>query len=139
MTCLSQVIGFAIATPDQDGYFDDMGLEPGASSEFVPWPTRDKNAYALRVRGDSMQSRIRPGEIIVVEPNTEAMPGQDVVIRTKSGRKMVKRLLFKRGDEITLGSINDAYKPVTISVAEIESVHLVAAIVQGSMAKERLE
>lgn len=123
------IIGFVIATPDTDGFFEDMGHPAGAGEAYVPWPTTDPNAYALRVRGDSMQPRMRPGEILVVEPNAQAQPGDDVVVRTKNGRKMVKQLLLRKAGSITLGSINQAHQQTTIPLEEIESVHLVGAIV----------
>jgi phage repressor protein C with HTH and peptisase S24 domain len=123
------VIGFAIANPEEDGFYDDMGFAPGAGEEYVPWPTKDSNAYALMVKGDSMQPRIRPGERIVVEPNSSVNPGDDVVVKMRNGRKMVKQLLLRRAGEVTLGSINQAHQQKTISLEEIESMHYVAGIV----------
>lgn len=123
------VIGFAVATPDEDGYFDDMGFPPGAGETYLRWPTRDPNAYALRVKNDSMAPRIRPGELIVIEPGTNVNSGDDVLVKTRKGRKMVKQLLYQRGGEATLGSINSAHKTLTISIAEIESMHFIGAIV----------
>lgn len=131
------IIGFAIATPDEDGYFTDGEYPVGHGDGYLPWPTRDPNAYALRVKGDSMQPRIRPGELLIVEPNVRVSPGDDVVVRTTSGRKMVKRLLFKRPEEVTLGSINQAHFETTISLTEIESIQYVSAIVpRGANVKE---
>lgn len=130
------VIGFAIATPTEDGYFDDMGFPPGAGMDYFPWPTKDRGAYALRVRGDSMQPRIRPGQIIIVEPNTPVSALDDVVVRTKDGRKMVKQLLSRRSTEVTLGSINQAHPQRTISLEEVESIHFVAAIVSRNAITE---
>lgn len=130
------IVGFAIATPHTDGFFDDMGFPPGSGEGYVQWPTRDPNAYALRVRGDSMEPRFRPGELIIVEPGAAVIPGNDVLVRTKDGRKMVKRLLFRRGGDVTLGSINDAHKPITISIEEIEPMQLVVGSVHGSFSKE---
>jgi phage repressor protein C with HTH and peptisase S24 domain len=127
------VIGFAIANPIEDGYFDDMGFPPGAGEGYIPWRTTDPNAYALRVRGDSMQPRIRPGELVVVEPSKAVMPGNDVVVRTRDGRKMVKQLLYQRGGAVTLGSINQSHKQLTISVEEIESMHFIAATLPPSI------
>lgn len=123
---LVPIIGFAIATPEDDGYFSD-GDYPGEG--YIPWPTRDPNAYALRVKGDSMQPRIRPGELIIVEPNVRVSPGDDVVVRTISGRRMVKQLLLQRAGEITLGSINQAHQQTTISLVDVESMQFVCAIV----------
>lgn len=123
------IIGFAVASPEDDGYFDDMGFPAGVGESYIPWPTRDPNAYALRVKNDSMTPRIRPGEIIVVEPGASVSPGDDVLVRTRAGRKMVKQLLFRRGEEVTLGSINIAHKQVTLGAEEIESIHLIGGIV----------
>lgn len=123
------VIGYAIATPNEDGFFDDMGLPPGAGDGYVSWPTRDPNAYALRVKNDSMAPRIRPGEIIVVEPGGAVSLGDDVLVKTREGRKMVKQLLYRRSGEVTLGSINIAHKHLTISLEEIESMHHIGGIV----------
>jgi phage repressor protein C with HTH and peptisase S24 domain len=123
------IIGYAVATPDADGFFDDMGFPPGVGEAFLPWPTRDPSAYALRVRGDSMQPRIRPGEIIVVEPNAAVNPGDDVLVKTTSGRKMVKQLLLRRAGEVTLGSINQAHRQTTLAATEVEFIHFVAGIV----------
>lgn len=133
------IVGNAVATPDKDGYFDDMGFPVGAGEGYLPWPTKDPNAYALRVKGDSMQPRIRPGELIIVEPNKAVAAGDDVVVRCKDGRKMVKQLLLKRDGEVTLGSINQAHRQVTISLDEIESLQFVTAIVpRSSFVKEGL-
>lgn len=127
------VVGNVIATPDTDGYFEDMGFPPGAGESYVPFATKDKSAYAVRVKGDSMQPRYRPNEILVITPAAPLAPGEDVVIRTKSGRKMVKRLLAKHATEVELISINDAYKPITLSVEEIETIEIVAGSVRSSI------
>lgn len=128
------VLGYVMANPIEDGYFDDAGPELDAGAEFLPFATRDPNAYALRVRGDSMQPRIRPGELIVVSPSAAVVPGNDVLVRTKSGRKIVKQLLFQRAKEVTLGSINQAHPQITIALDDIESISLVAGIAPASQA-----
>jgi phage repressor protein C with HTH and peptisase S24 domain len=126
------VIGHAIANPDEDGYFDDMGFPPGGGMDYVAWPTTDPNAYGLMVKGDSMQPRIRPGEIIIVEPGRTPSPGDDVLVKTRAGRKMVKQLLYQRGGEAVLGSINQAHRQLTISLEEIESIQFVGGIIPRS-------
>jgi phage repressor protein C with HTH and peptisase S24 domain len=113
------------------------GSPPGAGIEYIPWPTKDPNAYAIRVKGNSMESRIRHGELLVIEPNSAVSVNDDVVVQTRAGRKMVKRLRDRRGGEVTLGSINQAYKDLTISLEEIESIHRIAAILpRGTYTKE---
>ena len=52
----------------------------------------DKDAYALKVKGDSMWPRIQSGEYVVVEPNTVVRSGDEVFVRTVEGKNMVKIL-----------------------------------------------
>jgi phage repressor protein C with HTH and peptisase S24 domain len=126
------IVGHAIATPNADGFFEDV-FTSGASDEYAFWKSRDPDAYALRVKGDSMQPRIRPGEVIVVEPNAPLVQGKDVLVRTKDGRKMVKQLLFQRANEVTLGSINQSHPQITLSLDDIESLHFVAGVAHSTL------
>lgn len=96
----------------------------------IDFPTRDKNAYALRCSGDSMEPRIRDGEFIVIEPNTEPQPGDDVLLKATDGRVMVKTFLYKREDKIHLISVNKAHLPQSIHVSEVDKMHYVLAAVR---------
>lgn len=109
-----------------DGYLEEMQFPAGYGEGVVEFWTKDPAAYALRVKGDSMHPRYRAGEFIVVTPSVEALPGRDVVVKLKDGRKLLKLLNWIRGDEIQLLSINDGYAPTTLSADEIESIHRVA-------------
>lgn len=97
-----------------DGYLEELGHPVGHGDGFIEYPAKDQNAYALRVRGESMRPRIKSGEFIVVEPNTPPNPGDDVVVICHDGRKMVKELLYIRDGEVTLGSINNSFKPISL-------------------------
>lgn len=79
-----------------DGYLEELGHPVGHGDGLIEYPAKDHNTYALRVRGESMRPRIKSGEFIVVEPNTEPNPGDDVVVICHDGRKMVKELLYTR-------------------------------------------
>ncbi|MEY0630017.1 XRE family transcriptional regulator, partial [Providencia rettgeri] len=50
----------------------------------------DKDAYGLKVKGDSMWPRIQSGEYVVVEPNTSVRSGDEVFVRTFEGHNMIK-------------------------------------------------
>lgn len=112
-----------------EGYLEEAGYPVGHGDGHVEYPAKGKHAYALRVRGDSMRPRIKSGEFIIVEPDSPTHPGDDVVVLCKDGRKMVKELLYQRDGEITLGSINNGFKPITLPLEEVDSVQYVAAIV----------
>lgn len=85
-------------------------------------------AYAVRVRGDSMRPRIRNGEYVIAEPSFLPKPGQDVVVKLKDGRAMVKELLFSNEDEVILGTANDEIAPLMLPLEIIQSIHVVSAI-----------
>lgn len=112
-----------------DGYLHELQYPVGHGDGFVEYWCRDGNAYALRVRGDSMHPRYRAGEFVVVTPSIEAQQGSDVVVALKDGRKLLKQLNWKRGDEIQLLSINNHFAPMTISLDAVLAVHRVAGAV----------
>ncbi len=118
-----------------DGFFGDRGLPAGAGDGRILFATKDENAYALRVRGDSMRPRIRSGEFVIVEPNRTVRPGDDVVIVMHDGRRAVKQYLYDRGDDMMFRSINETFGDMTVPKAEIRAVHFVGGIVpRASMA-----
>lgn len=111
-----------------DGYIAETQY-PAGGGGYVKFLAKDRFTYAMRVRGDSMRPRMRSGEFIIVEPNVESHPGDDVVVKSADGRRMVKELLYIRGGEITLGPVNNGFRPITLALADIESIHYVAAII----------
>lgn len=113
----------------QDGYFEELQYPTGHGDGVIDYPTTDRNAYALRVRGDSMHPRYRAGEYIVVEPSIEPQPGEDVVVICRDGRKLLKTLAWTRGGSVSLLSINNGHAPVTLDLADIERMHTVAGVV----------
>lgn len=112
-----------------DGFLSIDDYPAGQGDGFIYTYSPDPGAYGVRVRGDSMRPRIKSGEYIIAEPNIQAQPGDDVVVKLKDGRAMVKELLWERDGEVSLGSINEAIQPVAVPLSEIESIHRVAAIV----------
>lgn len=79
--------------------------------------TKDENAFALIVEGDSMREEYQPGDLIVCSPNSEPRTGKDVVVRLKSGESMLEGgVLLKRfyrfgqdGRGVRLESLNPEY------------------------------
>lgn len=126
------IVGMAVANPTEDGYFDDQQYPVGAGEGYIAWPTKDRDAYAREIKGDSMAPRVRHGEYVVVEPNSPLTPGDDVIVCTKKGRTMLKRLLYQRQNEVALGSINERHPTITLSLEEIELIHFVGGIAPRS-------
>lgn len=116
-----------------EGFHMELDYPVGHGDGFVRYPTRDRNAYALRVRGDSMRPRIKPGEFVLVEPNHALQAGEEVLVRTTDGRVMVKVLDFRRDGVVQLSSVNEQHRPMTLEEGQIDRMHYVAAIVKASL------
>lgn len=94
----------------------------------VGYASKDKNAYAVKVEGESMMPRIRPGEYVVAEPGKPYHPGDDVLVSTVTGLKMVKQFLYARDGSVTFDSVNTTYERIVLPATEIASIHFIAAI-----------
>ena len=90
----------------------------------------DKDAYGLKVKGDSMWPRIQSGEYVVIEPNTPVHPGDEVFVRTKDGHNMIKTMNKTRDGDYQFSSINSDHRPITLPVEEVDKMHFVSAIVK---------
>lgn len=91
---------------------------PSASVDF---PTVDRDAYALRVMGDELAPRYRPGEFLVLEPSFGPQPGEDVLVRCKNGKVHLRVLAWKRDDMLQL--FDGAGGTLTMQLDELDSVH----------------
>lgn len=118
-----------------DGYW--IGLD--SSEGWVESWSRDEDAYALRLRGDSMAPAIRSGWVAVCEPNHRLVPGEYVMVTTSDGQSMVKELLFENDEGVNLASVNAAYgERRVIAWNEIEKIHYVGNILAPSKILSRI-
>lgn len=115
-----------------DGYWHELEYPVGQGEGFVRYPTADPNTYALRVKGDSMWPRIKPGEFVVIEPNGPLITGEEVMVQTVDGRSMIKLLISQRDGLVELHSINGEHKPITLESAQIAKMHYVGGILKKS-------
>jgi phage repressor protein C with HTH and peptisase S24 domain len=76
---------------------------------------------------------VQPYEHMVVELGEPPIPGDEVLVKSKDGRVMVKTLLYVRDGRLHLLSVNEAHPPIAINEADIEVMHQVNAIVKRSM------
>jgi phage repressor protein C with HTH and peptisase S24 domain len=115
-----------------NGFWADVEYPVGHGDGFVDVPTKDKDAYALKCIGDSMRPRIKNGEFVVVEPNHPIEPGDEVLVKSKDGRVMVKEFLYKRSGRVHLISVNEAHGTIAFEDGEIEKMHYVGWIAKAS-------
>ncbi len=110
-----------------DGYVEESS-DP-AGDRAVPYHGKDADAYALRVRGDAMASRIMSGDLLIVEPNTPPQPGDITIVIRRDGRKTVRMLLYVRDGEVTLAPFNDTHRTMLLAQADIAQMHKVVSII----------
>jgi len=135
-----QKIEFEFAGSIRGGYVPVIGeaiLGIGGSVDMIEFQagwlriySGDKDAYGLRVKGDSMWPRIQSGEYVVIEPNTPVHAGDEVFVRTKEGHNMIKIMNKTRSGDYQFSSINNEHRPETLSPSEVERMHFVSAIVK---------
>lgn len=97
-----------------------------SKNQYIKWHTTDSDAYALRCTGDAMLPRLRPGEYIIIEPNTTYAAGDEVLIKSTDGRTLIKQFLYQQGSDITLYSINENQAPIRIPKAQIDQIQFIA-------------
>lgn len=115
------------------GFWTGMEYPVGIGDGFINWPTKDREAYALKCKGDSMMPRIKNGEYVVIEPNHRFLPGDEVLVVTLDHKVMVKTYLYSRGGVVTFMSINEEHPPIKLDENEIEKIHYVAGIAKESL------
>ncbi|HTI71490.1 MAG TPA: S24 family peptidase [Candidatus Limnocylindria bacterium] len=88
--------------------------------EWVSTDSRDANAFAVILEGDSMEPRFFAGDRVVVAPNSEPRNGDYVLARMRDGGVLFKQ--FQRtgpeGRVVRLSSINANYQPKELPVDE---------------------
>ncbi|WP_354684415.1 XRE family transcriptional regulator [Cupriavidus necator] len=115
-----------------NGHFVDVEYPVGHGDGYVFFPTRDPDAYALRCNGESMRPRVKHGEFVVVEPNTQIQNGDEVLVKSQDGRVMVKELAYIRDGIVHLSSVNERHGMLRIPQDQIERMHFVGGIVKRS-------
>jgi len=114
-----------------DGFYVELEAPAGYGDGYVEHYSADENAYGVRVKGDSMHPAIKHGQVVVVEPSGQLVPGENVLVALRDGRKMVKELVTGRPDSITLVSVNGGER-ITVQREDVEFIHAVAAVVSAS-------
>lgn len=100
------------------------------TGEAIPaFNVTDSKAFALRVRGDSMEPRIKEGDAVIVCPSWSPQNGDTVITRTVHGDIMCK-LYQSRGHRVIFSSYNPAYPPIDLAREEVEWVYPVQSVVQ---------
>ncbi len=77
--------------------------------------------FALQIHGDSMEPRMKDGDVVIVRQQENAESGE-VVIATINGDDATCKRLRKYAEGIMLLSTNPAYEPMTFTNHDIEEL-----------------
>jgi len=77
--------------------------------------------FALRIKGASMEPRMKEGDVVIVRQQDTADTGDTVVVLVNGDGATVKKIKFG-SDGITLLSSNPAYDPIFYSAAEVQQL-----------------
>lgn len=89
----------------------------------------DERAYAVKVRGNSMEPTIMAGWDVVASPARAAEPPDLCVVHFTNERKALKRLLWVRDGMVCLESLNAAHQKITEPIGNIIRMDKVISIV----------
>jgi SOS-response transcriptional repressor LexA len=96
-------------------------FEPGDADEWIESDVRGRNVFALRVVGDSMEPEFKEGEVVIVSPHVEAVPGDFVIVKNRAGEATFKQLK-KYGSRWVLHPLNPKYQDLEVSRGEFKII-----------------
>ena len=99
---------------------------PGVAEDWIPYGTKDRSTFALRVKGDSMEPEYRDGDVTIVNPSIEARPGDDIV--AKCGQDVTFKRLKKHGATILLSPLNPSYPDIIITGKDLKNYRSIGVI-----------
>lgn len=115
----------------QAGQATDFEEIPQDWGEVVPSDVADERAFAVRLRGDSMEPRFSDGDLAVLLPGIAATNGETVVANLKN-QGLLCKIMHVQLDKnlIKLSSYNPAYPPTEYHRDEFHWIYPVATIIK---------
>lgn len=89
--------------------------------EITPEMAKNGRHIALQIHGDSMEPRMREGDVVIVRLQNDAETGDTAVVMV-NGTDATCKKIKKTPDGIMLISTNPAYEPMYYTNAEISSL-----------------
>ena len=101
--------------------YEEIDAATAASGDF----------FALRIKGSSMEPRIREGDVVIVRKQSDAETGDTAVVLVNGDSATVKKIK-KMPDGIQLIPTNPAYDPMYYTAAEVEAlpVRIIGRVVE---------
>lgn len=104
---------------------------PKSWQEQIPSDVKDPKAFAVEVRGDSMEPQIRDGDRVILLPSQEPRNGDIVVVKFKDDGIALKLYHESQdGKTVHLASYNTLYPPRDYPVEAFEKIVPVESVVK---------
>jgi repressor LexA len=105
--------------------FQDLDYPAGVADDYVRCPdVHDPNAFAVRVVGDSMESKFHEGDVVVFSPGVDVRTGDDCFVRFKDPHETTfKRVFFEKSGGIRLQPRNEKYKPLSVDGKRVDGMY----------------
>lgn len=95
---------------------------------FLAVPSAAGNCYALLVDSDEHSPRIFSGETILVDPEQEPEPGDEILIQYRNGRLKLHSFINCRKGQVTVDSIVGEKSIQKFSSKDIKFMHKIIAV-----------
>lgn len=105
---------------------------PDDDKATLDFPSDDPDAYSVQIMGDVLHPRIKSGELVIMEPGHEVIPGDEVLIGLLDGRTMLRELAWIRDGQHAFNGIVVAHARLTLLSSTINYVHYIVGIVKPS-------
>jgi phage repressor protein C with HTH and peptisase S24 domain len=90
----------------------------------------DPHAFALRIKGDSMEPRFYDGDVVVVCPSWQVKENRPVVIKVNDDEVTCK-VFSRAGESIILTSLNSKYPPRAYRQQDVVWVYPVVQVISN--------
>lgn len=114
----------------QAGYMTEA-IDSYAVGDAAEWMLTDlelsMNAFALRIKGDSMMPEFREGDTVIIDPSVAPLPGDYVVAKNGDNEATFKKYrprgINERGDQVfELVPLNEDYPSMRSDLSHIQII-----------------
>lgn len=87
--------------------------------------------FALRIRGNSMEPRIREGDVVIIRRQDHVENGEIAVVMVNGDDATIKKF-YDTGSGVMLVGLNPAFEPITYTPEEAEAlrIHVIGKVVE---------
>lgn len=116
------IIGTVRAGYNALAFEEDLGCEHAAVKD-------PENYFYLEVRGDSMEPRIREGDLALVRKQPTLDDGDLGVVIYGDGEGTLKRFL-RKGNAVVLQAFNPAYDAIILANNDLEDLRIAGKVIE---------